>query len=83
MSSATIENPAAAAATPFHELSENLDTASPTEVAVRKGLARWMIPLEVVSALLMTVIVVLLLGGVVSRYLFQLPIVWIDEVRAW
>ena len=82
MSSATIENPAAAAATPFHELSENLDTASPTEVAVRKGLARWMIPLEVVSALLMTVIVVLLLGGVVSRYLFQLPIVWIDEAAS-
>ncbi|MFT3666325.1 TRAP transporter large permease subunit [Piscinibacter sp.] len=36
-------------------------------------------PLEVVSAALMAVIVVLLLGGVVSRYVFSLPMVWIDE----
>ncbi|MBL8313629.1 MAG: TRAP transporter large permease subunit [Rubrivivax sp.] len=42
--------------------------------------ARLMKPLEVLSALLLCVIVVLLLGGVVARYLFALPVVWIDEI---
>lgn len=37
-------------------------------------------PLEVLSAILLTVIVVMLLIGVISRYAFSLPIVWIDEV---
>ena len=32
------------------------------------------------SAVLLTVIVVMLLVGVVSRYVFSIPIVWIDEV---
>lgn len=36
-------------------------------------------PLEVIAALLMTVIIALLLGGVVSRYAFGNPVVWIDE----
>lgn len=39
----------------------------------------WMIPLEVVSAILIAGIVVLLLGGVVSRYVFSKPIDWVDE----
>ena len=42
--------------------------------------ARLMKPLEVLSALLLCVIVVLLLGGVVARYVFALPVVWIDEI---
>jgi TRAP-type C4-dicarboxylate transport system permease small subunit len=37
-------------------------------------------PLEALSALLLIVIVVLLLGGVVARYVFALPVVWIDEI---
>lgn len=39
----------------------------------------WMVPLEVVSAILVAGIVLLLLGGVVSRYVFAMPIDWIDE----
>jgi len=44
------------------------------------GMNRWMAPLEVVSAALMVFIVLLLLAGVLSRYLFTTPVVWIDEV---
>lgn len=42
--------------------------------------SRLLKPIEVISAALMTVIVVMLLVGVVSRYVFSIPIVWIDEV---
>ena len=41
---------------------------------------RLMWPLEAVSALLLVVIVVLLFTGVVARYAFSLPVVWVDEV---
>ena len=37
-------------------------------------------PIEFASALLLVVIVVMLLVGVVARYVFSIPIVWIDEV---
>ncbi len=40
----------------------------------------WLRPLEVVSALLLVVIFTLLLGGVISRYLFNYPVTWIDEL---
>lgn len=40
----------------------------------------WLKPLEAVSALLMLVITVLLLVGVVSRYVFNQSLVWSDEV---
>jgi TRAP-type C4-dicarboxylate transport system permease small subunit len=42
--------------------------------------ARLMKPLEAASAALLVVIVVLLLTGVVARYVFTLPVVWIDEI---
>ena len=42
--------------------------------------SRLLKPLEFLSAALMTVIVVMLLVGVVSRYVFSFPIIWIDEV---
>jgi tripartite ATP-independent transporter DctM subunit len=42
--------------------------------------AWWLKPIEVVAALLMLVIFTLLLGGVISRYVFSFPIIWIDEV---
>lgn len=45
-----------------------------------RALARAMIPLEIVSAVLMLVIIGLLLTAVLSRYVFSAPIVWIDEV---
>jgi len=48
------------------------------------GLARTgrllMRPVEAVSALLLVVIVLLLLAGVASRYVFSMPVIWIDEV---
>ena len=37
-------------------------------------------PLEALSAVLLTLIVTLLFTGVVARYVFTLPIIWIDEV---
>jgi TRAP-type C4-dicarboxylate transport system permease small subunit len=40
----------------------------------------WLKPLEAVAAFLLVVIFTLLLGGVVSRYVFAFPIIWIDEV---
>ena len=40
----------------------------------------WLRPLEALSALLLLNISVLLLVGVVSRYVFSKPIVWSDEV---
>jgi len=40
----------------------------------------WLKPLEAVAALLLVVIFTLLLGGVISRYVFAYPVIWIDEV---
>jgi tripartite ATP-independent transporter DctM subunit len=40
----------------------------------------WLKPIEVISAILMLTIFTLLLGGVISRYVFSFPIIWIDEV---
>jgi tripartite ATP-independent transporter DctM subunit len=40
-------------------------------------------PLEVVAAGLLVVIVGLLLLGVISRYAFSLPIIWVDEVASF
>lgn len=39
-------------------------------------------PVEAVSAVLLTLIVALLFTGVVSRYVFHRPIIWIDEVAS-
>ena len=39
-------------------------------------------PLEAASAALLSLIVVLLLTGVVARYVFSLPVIWIDEVAS-
>jgi len=39
-------------------------------------------PIEVVSAVLLSVIIVALLTGVASRYIFSFPVVWIDEVAS-
>ncbi len=44
--------------------------------------ARLMRPLEWLSAALLTVIVLLLLAGVVARYVFSLPMVWVDEIAS-
>lgn len=41
--------------------------------------SEWIIPLEIIAAMLIAGIVLLLFGGVVSRYVFSSPIDWIDE----
>ena len=41
---------------------------------------RLMKPLEAASAALLTLIIVLLLTGVVARYVFTTPVIWIDEI---
>ena len=58
------------------------DTTMTTELTLSSSplVSRLLKPIEVISAALMTVIVVMLLVGVVSRYVFSIPIVWIDEV---
>jgi tripartite ATP-independent transporter DctM subunit len=58
---------------------DDIETLPPAEAQSRRALSRWMVPLEGLAALLMVVIIVLLLGGVISRYVFSLPVVWIDE----
>ncbi len=42
--------------------------------------SRLMQPIEAISAALLSVIVVLLLTSVVARYVFSLPVVWVDEI---
>lgn len=57
-----------------------LAAAAPPPAAPARTGARWMMPLEAMSAVLMAAIVLLLLAAVVSRYVFASPIVWIEEV---
>lgn len=56
------------------DLSESLGNPSPG--------GRWKLlePINAIAAMLMLGIVVLLLAGVASRYLFNFPVIWIDEV---
>lgn len=66
--------------TPHHDLptaNEVLEGGAPGPAL---GSPWWMLPLEVVSAVLMLVITVLLLAGVISRYVLGQPLVWSDEV---
>jgi tripartite ATP-independent transporter DctM subunit len=42
----------------------------------------WMRPVEALAAMLLVAIIGLLLMGVISRYVFSLPIIWIDEVAS-
>ena len=48
---------------------------------IRPG-SRFLRPFEIISSGLLVAIVVLLLAGVISRYVFSLPVVWIDEVAS-
>ncbi|MDF2813240.1 MAG: hypothetical protein K0S56_4271, partial [Microvirga sp.] len=48
---------------------------------IRTG-SRLLRPVEAISALLLSIIIVLLLMGVTSRYVFSIPVVWIDEVAS-
>ncbi|EHR70956.1 TRAP transporter, DctM subunit [Burkholderiales bacterium JOSHI_001] len=55
-------------------------TESPEPTLAQALATRLMRPLEALSALLLANIIVLLLLGVVARYVFALPVVWVDEV---
>ena len=59
----------------------NIGDLSESREPPRAGSA-WMRPLEALAAWLLVVIVLLLLAGVTSRYVFSLPLVWIDEVAS-
>jgi len=59
----------------------NIGDLSESREPPRAGSA-WMRPLEALAAALLVVIVLLLLAGVTSRYVFSLPVVWIDEVAS-
>lgn len=64
------------------DLSENPDKLSSLELQCKNSMARLMKPFELLSAVLMVLIVLLLLGGVISRYFFHVPVIWIDEVSS-
>lgn len=61
-------------------------SADPLELSQSPGAARpgghWKMlePINAIAAMLMLGIVLLLLAGVASRYVFDVPVVWIDEV---
>lgn len=57
-----------------------IDTIS--EVVDARPGSRWMRPVEIIAALLLVGVIGLLLTGVFSRYVLQLPIVWIDEAAS-
>jgi TRAP-type C4-dicarboxylate transport system permease small subunit len=50
------------------------------EAHIHRAMSRLMRPLEATAASLMTLIIVLLLVAVLSRYVFSQSIVWVDEV---
>lgn len=52
------------------------------ETADARPGSRLLKPVEIACALLLLGIVGLLLAGVVSRYVFSLPVIWIDEVAS-
>jgi tripartite ATP-independent transporter DctM subunit len=58
------------------------DLRPPTlaEAQIHRAMSRLMRPLEATAASLMTLIIVLLLVAVLSRYVFSQSIVWVDEV---
>ena len=62
-------------------LADSLSMISPDLNPVRPG-SNIVKPIEVICAALVTLIVALLLIGVVSRYVFSNPVIWIDEVAS-
>ena len=60
-------------------LADSLSMISPDLNPVRPG-SNIVKPIEAICAVLVTLIVALLLIGVVSRYVFSNPVIWIDEV---
>ena len=59
-----------------------LSDSLPSETAPLRPGSKIVKPIEVICAALVTLIVALLLIGVVSRYVFSNPVIWIDEVAS-
>lgn len=59
---------------------EHLDLSESLGSPVPGSRWKWLEPINAIAATLMLAIVVLLLAGVTSRYVFNVPVVWIDEV---
>jgi tripartite ATP-independent transporter DctM subunit len=57
-------------------------TSSPIEPGAIQIGSRLLRPIEAISAVLLSIIVFLLLMGVTSRYVFSIPVVWIDEAAS-
>ncbi|KQT54529.1 hypothetical protein ASG43_02750 [Aureimonas sp. Leaf454] len=65
-----------------HDVAELDPLTAGLDGAASHSRSRWMLPVEIAAALLLVGIIGLLLAGVVSRYVFSLPIIWIDEVSS-
>ena len=64
-------------------LADNSPVSSSPPDAARARVGSTIVkPIEVISAALNALIVTLLLGGVVARYVFSYPVSWIDEVAS-
>jgi tripartite ATP-independent transporter DctM subunit len=63
-----------------HATNDDLVLDTQAEVIDARPSARFMWPIELLSAGLLTVIIALLLGGVFMRYVLATPLFWIDEV---
>ncbi|MGH6762071.1 MAG: TRAP transporter large permease subunit [Phyllobacterium sp.] len=59
-----------------------LEFVVPAETIDAKPGSGFMRPVEIVSAILLVLIISLLLAGVISRYVFSIPVVWIDEAAS-
>lgn len=64
------------------DLSQALAESAQVPAGTVRPRNRFIWPLEVVAATLLVLIILLLLAGVTSRYVFSLPIVWIDEATS-
>ena len=64
------------------ELSQAVAAPVIDQADAQRHRAPFIWPLEIVAAGLLVAIVLLLLTGVTSRYVFSLPIVWIDEATS-
>ncbi|MDP9836228.1 tripartite ATP-independent transporter DctM subunit [Neorhizobium huautlense] len=59
--------------------SEVLDDLPAMELQQSVPGSRWMRPVEIVCAALLTFIITILLVGVIARYVFSSPLIWVDE----
>lgn len=66
--------------TPPSVAADDVHQPKPADADVHRAMSRLMKPLEATAAALTASIIVLLLAGVLSRYVFSKSIVWVDEV---